>query len=281
MIDINITLGTVIYPSALQYLDEFMQCMCRQSYKEFTLLIINDGVRQCELEKIMDNYLQIKMKVICYDKKYTPAELRTNLIFEAKHIGTDILIICDADDLFSDDRVEKVVNIANMHKDAAFFYNELKTFENTSVMPVLPLLTDCISCVLDYNYLGMSNTAIRLDCISDEWIESLFEFKGSIYDWYLYSRLIIFGGIGVFIPEAVTYYRFYDHNILGNVTESVENIDREIKVKIAHYSILKKYSKEMCTRHQEYLSGHYSILPKAGLNYWWNYTKGGELNEVS
>lgn len=272
----NITVGTVIYPSALQYFDEFMQSMCRQSCKEFTLLIINDDVKQCELEKVMDNYCQIKMKVICYDEKYTPAELRTKLIYEAKHIGADILIICDADDLFSDNRVEMVVSTAGMHTEAAFFYNELRTFENTSVMPALPLLTDRISCVLDYNYLGMSNTAIQLKCISDEWIGSLFEFKGSIYDWYLYSRLILYGGIGLFIPEAVTYYRFHDHNILGNVIESAENIEREIKVKMAHYSILKKYSKEICIRHQEYFSDQYIILPKAELNYWWNFTKGGK-----
>lgn len=276
----NITVGTVIYESALQYFDEFMRGMCRQSYKEFMLLIINDDVRQCELETLIDNYPQIMMKVIHYDEQYTPAELRTKLIFEAKHIGTDILIICDADDLFSDNRIEMAVSAAGMHREAAFFYNELRTFEDRPVMPMLPVMTDGISCVLDYNYLGMTNTAIRLDCISDELIESLLEFKGSIYDWYLYSRIIISGGIGWFIPEAVTYYRFHNHNILGNVTESVESIGREIEVKIAHYSILKKFAKEVCIRYQEYLSGQYILLPKVELNYWWNYTKGGKQGEV-
>lgn len=71
------------------------------------------------------------------------------------------------------------------------FYNELLDFNGNSIMKELPDYTLNYRDIGQSNYLGISNGAIFLKGISQAFIESLGKVETRIFDWYLYSRLLL------------------------------------------------------------------------------------------
>ena len=267
----EIAFGTVIYPASFQFIDEFISSVNQQTCNAFDLLVINDGVQKKLVEEKF-NLLSKSYRLVDNDFNYNPAQLRTLLIQKAKLYGYSLLILGDSDDSFSRNRVEKVYHFYDQNSKIGFFYNRLLFWDKSLVMPPLPKNTRSIASIADYNYLGLSNTSINLNCIDDDFIESLFEFKDIIYDWYLYSRLLLNKLSGIYVPEVETYYRSWGSNIIGQQRKSPELIQKEVDVKRLHYGILSKYSTILEKRYQSYVKGEYVNTKVSDLYYWWNYT---------
>lgn len=267
--------GTVVYKSAFKYINEFLLSLNSQVYKDFDLLIINDNVSSIDLNYALDNYYG-DYEIVHYCSQLTPVQLRIKLLQEAKNRNAELLIMGDFDDLFSANRIEKIVNCANVNNDYTFYYNTILSFDNKPVMPELPIITNNINNVADYNYLGLSNTAIRMNELPTDFINSLEECKQMIFDWYLFTRLIIEGMKGLYVPEAFTLYRFHENNLVGLQENSPENIQREVKVKTEHYRSLKDKSTIMRRRFDVYNNNLFKVKKVSSLSYWWDFTTGGK-----
>jgi hypothetical protein len=77
--------------------------------------------------------------------------------------------------------------------------------------------------------------------MSNEFIESLREGKTNVFDWYLFSRILLNGGVGKKINNTVTYYRIYEDNIAGLSSYSLKTVEKEKSIKLLHYKLLEKY----------------------------------------
>ncbi len=272
--------GSVVYPSMLPFFGDFISSLQRQEYKDYTLLLINDGVEEEILEKGLSDYSHPYI-IVNNLSGSSPPEIRTMMLIEAKRHNCDLLILGDSDDYFSDDRVSRIVESARESSDYTFFYNIIASTDKQPVMPDLPAYTTNYKHIAEYNYLGMSNTAIRLDIIPKEFLMSLYECKLPIYDWYLFSRLLLDGNKGVFVNGCFTYYRFHDNNTIGKLRRSDEAIRKEVEIKLQQYKLLANYSKEAESLYELYSNGEYHFTNTSVLCYWWNYTTaGGNLNEV-
>lgn len=270
----KVAFGTVIYPNAMKYAEEFVNSLNSQTFTQFEALIINDHVEKTLVDESFGS-LKTKNTIIEYDRQFTPVELRVMLLLEAMQRDYDVLIIGDFDDCFSEDRVEKVLQTVWENDSYSFFYNEITAFDGRHVMPALPTTTDSINCILDYNYLGLSNTAIRLKALDTDFIRSLSEFKDSIFDWYLFSRILLENRTGLFVPDAVSFYRFHEDNLVGEISNNSKKIEYEIQVKKTHYRYLRARSPILLNRYNDYIIGNYSYTGEDTLHYWWGYTIGG------
>lgn len=232
--------GTVVYQEALEFGDEFIESMNCQS-ADFDIVIINDN---CTREQVNELVKKSKHKVIVKDSgdKMTPGELRVEMVLYAKNLQYDLLVSGDFDDKFMENRVEKIQQ--NYTSEDVFFYNELYDFENHNIMRNLPETTLDIRDIVNYNYLGLSNSALNLKKISVSLLNSMKEDKTGIFDWYFFSRLLIEGGRGKLVRGTGTFYRIHGNNIAGitHKNVSMEMVKKEIQVKINHYEILKKYA---------------------------------------
>ena len=232
--------GTVIYPSAIQYFKENIISLQCQTNKDFFILIINEVIDSNEIKKMMacveNAYYIVEAK-----NKDNPVLNRIQLLNDAIKFGGDLLIIGDCDDLFSSDRAGKIIDAYNRYSDASFFYNKIVYIDGSDAMPKLPEKTDSLYDVAQYNYLGMSNTAINLKKLDDNFLNSLNECCSNIFDWYLYSRIILNSGYGIKINDACTKYRIYGGNIAGVRSFSRENLLYEYTIKKKHYEMLAKY----------------------------------------
>ncbi len=267
--------GTVVYKSAFKYIDEFLTSLNAQLFKDFKLLIINDNVPESDLKIALEHYYGT-FEIVQYNKQFTPIEFRVKLLLEAKKRNAELLIMGDFDDIFDKHRIEKVVDCARKNQKYSFYYNTIFSFDYRPLMPSLPLVTDSIHNIADYNYLGLSNTAIRVKDLTIDFIKSLTGCQQMIFDWYLYSRLLLESLRGCFVPGAVTLYRFHENNIVGMQASGPEQIQKEVNVKTEHYKSLKDRSTVMFERYEVYKNNLYKLNLIDSPSFWWSYTTGGK-----
>lgn len=268
----TIVFGSVIYSAAVEYLDDFIESINNQTNQNFDLLVINDDIKDYSvIEKIRKKVRCGRVIVKDYsDYSYGPAKLRVELIKQAKLLGYKLIVLGDCDDTFSKNRVEYVFTKYLRNKNVAFFYNDLVS-DNTSVFASLPDHVSDIEGLMQFNFVGLSTSAINLNVVSLDFIDSMNEFDGFVFDWYLFSRLILDKQVGVFVQGVSTKYGIHDNNFAGINDGSREIIEREIEVKKKHYKALAKYN----VLYEELLDkvtrvNVDKIDGKAPNQYWWS-----------
>lgn len=237
--------GSVIYASALNYLEDFIESINKQNCENFDVMFIVDDIDINEVNKYITKIHSHKVFLVDRTSGHnTPAELRVCLIAEAKVRGYELLVIGDCDDTFGTFRIQRIQETYLLNPQYAFFYNDLMLQDGTMVMEKLPEQTSSLQSVLQCNYLGLSNSAINLNRVTMEWIESLKECESFVFDWYLFSRLLISEEIGCYVENAPTFYRIYESNFVGINQNSQKMLEKELIVKKCHYQSLSKYSME-------------------------------------
>lgn len=269
--DIKVIFGTVIYNAALKYKTDFIRSINGQTADNFEVLIINDDVSSYELDDIQEK-LMYTTKIVQKSHEMSIAELRVFLIEQAKNKGCDLLILGDFDDTFHEKRISSILD--HFCNNYGFYYNTLCTMDGIPVFKELPDICEDISYIQQGNFLGLSITALNMTEISEKFIHSLYECNIPIFDWYLYARLLLDGKKGVYVKEAITYYRIHENNIAGILEKNEVNIKKEIEIKINLYSLLKKYSPQIEKLYWRYLNlrnenyKQYINLKQKG--FWWN-----------
>ena len=165
-----------------------------------------------------------------------------------------------------------------LDKAAAFYYNGLVTDEGDKVFDVMPAKANDVLAIAQANFLGMSTTAINLNKLSYEFLESLKEGDCKIFDWYLFSRILLDVGYGVYVEDAQTVYRIHENNTVG----VSHDIELEKHVKLEHYARLAK--------NYPIFDGLYKALAGLDLDsidttnshhgYWWSNIMMEDFNEI-
>ena len=96
-----VALFTVFYSGAECFLKDFLSSLKEQSYKEFDLIIVNDGFEVGEFENLLCNLNVVEIKF-----SSTVSKNREYGLNYIKRAGYKYLILCDVDDFFSRKRVE-------------------------------------------------------------------------------------------------------------------------------------------------------------------------------
>ena len=269
----KIIVGIVVYEGAVQFLEECLKSLENQTSSNFMVMLVNDNIAISDLgeilEKLNKNFCNKLIIVNKYGENLSPYLLRIELIKEACQRHADLLVFLDCDDKASDNRIECICQ--QYEPGYAFFYNELLDFQKRSVMPLLPDYTRNYRDIGEYNYLGMSNGTINLRMLSWDFIESLKDGKTAIFDWYLYSRILLERGSGKKIQRCYTYYRIYDGNIAGKVQVNKEEIERELAIKIQHYKLLSdkdEYFSDLLLKYSQIKVEDINLGIRKG--YWWS-----------
>lgn len=239
----KVIFGSVVYQTALKYLDDFLNSLNEQTYQQFEILLINDDLEKDVLNTYIQKYENLSGKTTVLKAAAGQAYylLRILLLKEAKRRNGTILILGDCDDFFSRDRVAAVVS--EYDPEVWFFYNEILDFDHKAVMPPMPEDTKSICDIGEQNYLGLSNTAVNLEKLNMDFLDSLQEGKTSIFDWYLFSRIVLAGGSGKYLCRGKSYYRIHEMNLAGIMQSKDHAQSKEIEIKLEHYRLLRKYSR--------------------------------------
>ncbi len=229
----------VIFPALEAYLDDFFESLCAQTYKEFDLVIVNDGIADAYMYE--DKYPDLSFHFL--DSFGTPSKNREHGIKFVNDIGYEKVIFCDVDDYFAANRFETVVGLLEGN-DIVVNEVDLVDADGASIEKgyISKRCSDEMPITLDFlrekNICGLSNSAARTDLMKD------IEFHDDIisHDWYLFTTLISRGAKAVFTDRTVTFYRQHRENTIGLKKISVDSILTGIKVKAAHYRELSGIS---------------------------------------
>ena len=232
---------SVVYPGVEPYFPEFLFSLSTQTNKDFTLILINDGLAEVDvfLKKVDLNFQVI-------EKKGLPAELRKNGINWVVSKGAETIIFADADDHFSNNRIEVS---KMMLVDYDMICNELLLVGQDVSQPI-PMLEKFLkdkteinkNHIVTGNCMGLTNTALNTEIIPS-YVE-LIPNNIIAFDWALFAMCIHAGARTVFTKETKTYYRQHARNTASLKCFSEEQIMQGVEVKKSHYQLLSKFHKE-------------------------------------
>lgn len=270
----KVAFGTVVYKMAYAFHEDFINAINHQDTINFDILLLNDHLDAEKCNHLTNHIKQKAVWVKCKANK-TISELKLELIQSAKEKEYDLLIFGDFDDVFSENRISK--NISNFDSKYSFFYNELYYFDKEKkFFGWLPPVVEDINPILECNFLGFSNTALNLNKIDYQLLNSLKAKQTIAFDWMLFSLLLLQGHKGKKIEDCRTYYRIYEHNIAGETHIGIEGLKKEIEIKVAHYSKLADIDSRYCGLYNFYAGLKDSfetdlLLEKSTINksYWW------------
>lgn len=277
-------IATVLYTQARGFLDEFLQSIAAQTSHEFDLLIVNDNYDEDELAALVAKGLTADINVYFYnanDQESYPPLMRMILLEWVKSLGYEFAIFADADDTFVPTRVENILS-AHKDSDAAFFYNMLSVKEDDgnleSILKVVPAEMENADEIMQCNFLGMGNTAVDMTKLSIDYIKSFREANTIYFDWYIFSRIVIEIGKGLYVKNADTIYRQHPANALGNQTDlskekQIELLNKELDAKLFHCNIMKQYSDSYAgifDKLKDVVIDENFVPYENSEGYWWN-----------
>jgi len=201
---------TTIFPIKKEFLVDFFNSLGSQTYKEFEIVVVNDGFKN--FEEIKKEYKNLNVIELPYSN--TPAKNREFGINWCKKNGYEILIFGDSDDYFEKDRIE--VSLKRLEKysvvinDVSLFNEDGIFIERYFSKRLKNYFEFDFDFIKDKNICGFSNSAVNLSLIDK--IE--FDRDLKIVDWYFYKSLLK-KTKAIFTNDTVTYYRQYSNNLIG------------------------------------------------------------------
>jgi len=237
----SIAVFSVIYPNALPYFNEFLNSLAKQTYKDFTLFLVNDGVSS--IEEVIRRF---DLNIILKNIGGTPPAIRKAGIGWILEQGADIIIFADSDDCFMDNRTEISKSMLSCHD---IVFNELICFGENIQQPFSMLKNrfkegEVLSKgkVKYSNCMGFSNTAISTKCIT----KSLSQIPDDIiaFDWAFFSLCLQERKIAMFTAKTATYYRLHENNIASPRSFTEDQILRGVHVKRDHYRFISRFGNE-------------------------------------
>lgn len=170
----------------------------------------------------------------------SPAQVRKRLLREAMASEAEILIFADMDDVLAADAPGKHrdnlrnadISFGDLQLIDISGHNlERRFFDDADV----PWTVSGPDTLLDRNFLGLSNTAMRRSSIPDTALAV--PDKVRAVDWWLFSTLLLAGRTARRVPSHVAQYRVYSASTLGaDMPATREALRNQIDIAILHYS---------------------------------------------
>lgn len=163
-----------------------LESIFRQTYKDYEIIVINDGSIDNTLE-VLKKY-QPKIKIINQENRGAPVARSRG--FEES--TGEYVIFCDADLILKPKMLEKMVYVLDNHPQASYVYSSFRF--GWKMFKLWPFDAQKLK---QMNYIHSSALIKRKHFPG--WDESLKKFQ----DWDLWLTMLEQGHIGVWIPEIL------------------------------------------------------------------------------
>ena len=261
---------SIILPcyNAENFINETIQSVLNQTYKNFELLIVNDGSddKSVEIIKSIDD-----KRITLIETDHTglgSCAINTGI----KNATGDFIAIIDADDLWFPEKLAIELSFFESHPDIGMvcsnefeLIEDKQTSQKTSNLVQKQQRTNRFISFkylfLNTNIVSTSTVVLRKQCLADVGMLSELPSYFSVYDYQLWLRVAQKYPI-YFINKPLGYYRIHEKGISKKMDRSVKgvfyvlaNLINEVpiewrseaikKVKKTRIGILKYYLKQL------------------------------------
>lgn len=232
----KVALFTVFYPGAETYIGEFFDSVLDQTYKDFDLIIVNDGYKDKKLSSLCPNLSVVELR-----GDATISGNRAIGINYAIDKNYNYLFLCDVDDYMHPARVEHVLRSFGNND---IIVNDLDIVGTDRKLIVKDYFQKSISAntildkdfVKDKNVFGFSNSALKVSALS----KVSFPTDLKVVDWYFFTQLLNEGLKAQFLDESLTEYRQHSKNLIGISSFTIDVFKKLIELKKKQYSYMKE-----------------------------------------
>jgi glycosyltransferase involved in cell wall biosynthesis len=197
------------------YLPEAIESVINQSYKNFEIIVIDDGSID-NTKEVCNNYPIVKY---IYQKNAGLSAARNTGI---KYSSGAYLVFLDADDWLLENAFESNLDILINNNDIAFVSGGHKLFyepEDKTWIVQKEIVKSSYSSLLEGNYIGMHATVMY-----QRWVFNTFEFDTSLRyceDYDLYLKIARKHPISHH-TSLIAVYRIHDNNMSSNYSEMMK-----------------------------------------------------------
>ncbi|MBL7835043.1 MAG: hypothetical protein JNK18_13880 [Cyclobacteriaceae bacterium] len=272
----NIVVLATIFPGNLPFFGQFLKSLEEQTFRDFDLLIANDGVSDLAI------HTPISFEVI--RATGSPLRVRIQLMEQAVIRGYSKFVFADTDDESAPNRVEMVNELLNHYPVVC---NDLDIINASGLLlqasywkqrvPDRTLIDSLF--LADKNCVGFGSVA--LTAMAFERTRTFKQPELPAPDWYFFYLLSVSCSV-LFTTECSTRYRQHGNNTIGVGNITPERLRVIVKAKLAHYHALSEagyphHQEEEKTRllqkllqdNNEFTNRAVGHLKTLNINYFW------------
>jgi len=240
----SICLFTVIYPGCEPWLPRFFESVAGQTRDDFDLMILNDGVTDAgNLIPPATHRFQL------IPVQGTIAKVRQQGIDLLMESDYKKIIFADADDYFSENRIEKS---AEALETADIYVNDLTSVDEDENLIQKNYFSSRLGnqyeiepdFILRKNIMGLGNSAVRKTGLRKINIPD----NTIAIDWLIFTDMLLRGCSAIFNSECVTFYRQHDKNTAGFKKITPQKIELALSVQLQNAA----YFAEVSAKHEEH-----------------------------
>lgn len=219
---------SIIIPTfnSKQYISQALQTILNQSYKDYEIIVVDDGSADNTYEEVVKYKNHIKYY---YKKNAGVASARNFGILKSKG---DYICFLDADDLYKENKLENQIGFLKDNPHIDIVYNDVEIVdENLNYINTLrsegvySKKEDFLSMMLVRQIIpGPASIMLRRKCIEEGIFYNEYYKNAEDYDFTLkLAKMFTYG----YIPESLYVYRRHTQNLTNNHETQSNN---EVKI---------------------------------------------------
>jgi aminoglycoside 3-N-acetyltransferase len=232
-------LCTSVYESGRPYLDDWISAAIAAAEGHDVLCVVAVDKLQ-DPEKALARLIDTLPVVLEHaPDQASPATVRATMLTAAVASNADALVFCDMDDRL---RPDALTCHQGLLQTADFTFGDLQLIDQSGVAingtffegSAIPNQIYRIESIIDRNWLGFSNTAVRKNRVPKEALEVPSDIVA--VDWWFYTKLLKAGLKGARVDSVMADYRMHDANEVGcRPTRDAESLKHRCHIVKRHY----------------------------------------------
>lgn len=250
------------YYNLAKTLPETIDSIKASDYKNYEIIIVNDGSTDEESVKILENYKE--------DKQIRIINIENKGLANARNVGAkeakgEFVAFIDADDKIDSTFYSKAINILHQYNNVSYVYSWVQYFEgSTAVWPTFNVHIPYLLCA---NMLAAFTVIRKNDFLNFGQNRIKMEYGMEDYDGWV--SLAEHGCLGVSIPEKLNLYRIRKDSMSRQFNKKMRVYLYQTSIQ-GHEKLFEKYSKDI-----------YMLLLTNGQPYYWSNPTWGVYNPSS
>ena len=208
-----------------QYIREFLDSLCDQSYEDFCLYVRDDGSTDSTLAILNGYSTRLTIKILPSDGRLGPAKgfMRIMGLADAKH---GCYLFADQDDYWYPDKVERSAVALLEHRDEVFLYcsrleyvdEDLRHLKYSPIPRFFSIENAAVENVATGCTVGITQR-MRNEILAGNPYDFI------MHDWWLYLYCCAFGRV-IYDAKPSIKYRQHSSNTIGAATGLIDDFRR-------------------------------------------------------
>lgn len=207
-----------------QYIREQLESMKGQTYRDWKLIIRDDGSTDRTVDIIQAFRQETEQEVVLYENKPSSGSAKENFFRLLKDADDSYIMFCDQDDIWKKDKILHTLQyMQQLETDASIpvlVHSDLTVIdENGTVKADSFFAYQNLSKTMELSHLLVQNTVTGCTMminrsLRNHMLEAISHEKIIMHDYWAALYAAVYGKIGL-LSESTMYYRQHAHNSVG------------------------------------------------------------------